>query len=258
MSVPVTPDAWQRLGHRIRAERERRGMSRRALAELAGISSGSVQSAEKGFVPRGRWPQTLSAIERALGWSPGSMRSVLDGGDVEYQPTLFDEMAAAGDAGADAVLATAGGAQQIFQAKYDSGTSGESGPTIEWWFRQLDGMDLPEEIRKVLPQVSFFATTSVIHGTPDWLANAFANTVYMMLDPIHQHRVQERLERPVTTVEESDQRLEDLEEELARVRKSKEAMEALLLQVAGSQAAAQDPQFRADIEKLRSDMEADE
>jgi transcriptional regulator with XRE-family HTH domain len=75
---------WGRLGSRIRAERERQGVSRKELAERAGVSAGSVQSAEKGAVPKGRWPQSLGAIERALGWVSGSMRSILEGGDVRY------------------------------------------------------------------------------------------------------------------------------------------------------------------------------
>ncbi|MDX3507333.1 helix-turn-helix transcriptional regulator [Streptomyces caniscabiei] len=90
MSLPQTPEVWVHLGSRIRAERERQGMSRKVLAERAQVSPGSVQSAEKGLVPKGRWPQTLSAIENALGWAPGSMRSVLNGGEIEYQPSLFD------------------------------------------------------------------------------------------------------------------------------------------------------------------------
>ncbi|MFE2041639.1 helix-turn-helix domain-containing protein [Streptomyces sp. NPDC059477] len=90
MSLPQHSMAWERLGARIRADRERQGLSRKALAERAGVSVGSVQSAEKGIVPKGRWPQSLSAIEKALTWGPDSMRRILQGGDPYYQTSNED------------------------------------------------------------------------------------------------------------------------------------------------------------------------
>jgi transcriptional regulator with XRE-family HTH domain len=61
----------------IREHREAAGLSRRALAEIAGVSEKSIQVAEEGRVPRGRMPQSLPAIERALGWMSGSHLNIL-------------------------------------------------------------------------------------------------------------------------------------------------------------------------------------
>lgn len=74
---------WERLGQRIRNERQRQGLSRLELAAMAGVSPKSVQSAESGAVPKGRRPYTLDAIERALGWTTGSTDAVLGGGEPE-------------------------------------------------------------------------------------------------------------------------------------------------------------------------------
>ncbi|MEU7399705.1 helix-turn-helix transcriptional regulator [Streptomyces sp. NPDC044948] len=79
MTVPRDPEAWERLGKRIREYREKAGYSRRALAEKAGVSEKSIQVTEEGRVPRGRMPQSLSRIEVALGWLPGTSISILNG-----------------------------------------------------------------------------------------------------------------------------------------------------------------------------------
>ncbi|MDF6043214.1 helix-turn-helix domain-containing protein [Streptomyces sp. JH14] len=79
ITVPRDPEAWAKLGARIREHREEAGYSRRVLAEKAGVSEKSIQVAEEGRVPRGRMPQSLSRIERALGWPPGAYLSVLLG-----------------------------------------------------------------------------------------------------------------------------------------------------------------------------------
>jgi transcriptional regulator with XRE-family HTH domain len=69
---------WAKLAAAIRAAREARGLTQLALAELAGISEGSVQNLEKGD-PRSRMPQSLAKIEPHLGWAEGSGRAILDG-----------------------------------------------------------------------------------------------------------------------------------------------------------------------------------
>jgi transcriptional regulator with XRE-family HTH domain len=82
-----SPDDWKRLGVRIRAERESQRLSRRELSEVTGVSETTIQSAEEGRVPKGRWPQSLTAIERALGWAQGSVEAILDGNEPRALPT---------------------------------------------------------------------------------------------------------------------------------------------------------------------------
>ncbi|MER6435469.1 hypothetical protein ABT275_03775 [Streptomyces sp. NPDC001185] len=176
---------------------------------------------------------------------------------MEYQPSLFNDSptpAGGADYGPDVVITTPDGTQHIYEAKRR--TDLVKAPTNAWWLQQFDKMDLPEEIRKVLPQVSFFATTSVLHGTPEWMASALMNTVYAMIDEVHKKRIAERLHKPATTVEESEERLRALESELARVRAAKQAMESLLVQAAESEEAAGDPQFQADLQEVRDQLNA--
>lgn len=80
ITVPRDPEAWAKLGRTIRECREEDGLSRRALAEKAGVSEKSIQVAEEGRVPRGRMPQSLARIEEALRWLPGAHISILNGG----------------------------------------------------------------------------------------------------------------------------------------------------------------------------------
>ncbi|MBK3546448.1 helix-turn-helix transcriptional regulator [Streptomyces sp. MBT60] len=73
------PEAWARLGHALRAAREVHGLTQVDLANLAGVSSRSVQDAEAGTVPKKRMPYTLSPIAAALDWPEGAIDDVLDG-----------------------------------------------------------------------------------------------------------------------------------------------------------------------------------
>lgn len=93
MMAPMTEDRtkpqWTRLAAAIKAAREARGLSQVDLAELAGISEGSVQNIESGK-PRNRMPQTLAKIEPHLGWAAGSGRAILDGGEPTLVPVTHD------------------------------------------------------------------------------------------------------------------------------------------------------------------------
>ncbi|WP_030585637.1 helix-turn-helix domain-containing protein [Streptomyces anulatus] len=86
MATNRGPEAWTRLGAKIRESREAQGFSRKALSELSGVSEKSIQVAEEGREPRARWPQSLSLIEAGLGWAKGSMEHVLDGGEPSLAP----------------------------------------------------------------------------------------------------------------------------------------------------------------------------
>jgi transcriptional regulator with XRE-family HTH domain len=80
MTEDRTDLQWAKLATAIRAAREARGLTQPQLADLAGISEGSVQNLESGK-PRSRMPQTLAKVEAHLGWQAGSGRAVLDGGE---------------------------------------------------------------------------------------------------------------------------------------------------------------------------------
>lgn len=80
MTEDRTKLQWAKLATAIRAAREARGLSQVALAELAGISEGSVQNLESGS-SRSRIPPSLAKVESHLGWAEGSGRTILDGGE---------------------------------------------------------------------------------------------------------------------------------------------------------------------------------
>lgn len=81
------PNVWATLGRAIRADRERQGLSLKALAmrvaELGGQASDrSIGSLERGVVPkRGTKPPTLEPTVAALGWRPGWADRILAGED---------------------------------------------------------------------------------------------------------------------------------------------------------------------------------
>ncbi|MCX4622840.1 multiprotein-bridging factor 1 family protein [Streptomyces albogriseolus] len=79
MTMTRDPRAWARLGGALRESREREGLTQAELAQRADVSVKSVQDAEAGKVPKSRMPYTLAPIAKALGWSAGSVDSVLAG-----------------------------------------------------------------------------------------------------------------------------------------------------------------------------------
>lgn len=80
MTEDRTKLQWAKLAAAIRAAREARGLSQVALADLAGISEGSVQNLESGS-SRTRIPPSIAKVEPHLGWAEGSGRAILDGGN---------------------------------------------------------------------------------------------------------------------------------------------------------------------------------
>ncbi|MGN2636469.1 Scr1 family TA system antitoxin-like transcriptional regulator [Nocardia takedensis] len=76
---------WTRLGEWVVARREELGMStRQAMAETGSLSYRVLGDLERGARPVS--DRTLSQLERALGWSAGSARTILHGGE----PTLAE------------------------------------------------------------------------------------------------------------------------------------------------------------------------
>ncbi|WP_439947266.1 helix-turn-helix domain-containing protein [Streptomyces sp. BBFR109] len=81
------PERWAVLGHTIRSDRERQGLTREALAERLRARGGqvtarSIASLEKGIPPKKRpKPLTLEPVAAALGWKTGWTDRILAGED---------------------------------------------------------------------------------------------------------------------------------------------------------------------------------
>lgn len=72
---------WRRLADYVRSARVERGFSSQGLlADAAGVSEGSVRTLESGkaYV---RMPVIVPAVERVLGWEPGTARKLIEGED---------------------------------------------------------------------------------------------------------------------------------------------------------------------------------
>lgn len=83
---------WERLGERLREERA--GRPRDLVVKLAGVSRAQIQRYEEGRV-HPDIPDKLYRLARFYGWTPGSLRSVLEGGDPEYGAQRDDDEMAA-------------------------------------------------------------------------------------------------------------------------------------------------------------------
>jgi transcriptional regulator with XRE-family HTH domain len=72
-------DDWRRLADYVVARRVELGMrERRALAAATGVTDRTLGKLENGQRVS---PSTLAVIENELGWSPGSCRRILAGGE---------------------------------------------------------------------------------------------------------------------------------------------------------------------------------
>ena len=70
---------WKRLGDYVVARRIALGMrDRRALAAATGVTDRTLGKIENG---KGVSASTLGAVENHLGWTPGSCRRILAGGE---------------------------------------------------------------------------------------------------------------------------------------------------------------------------------
>jgi transcriptional regulator with XRE-family HTH domain len=78
-SVPSDSAAWEQLGKIARRRREELGLTQAEVAGLAGIATQTVHRLEKGVRPS-RYTSSWSKLERALGWLPGSIDAILEGG----------------------------------------------------------------------------------------------------------------------------------------------------------------------------------
>jgi transcriptional regulator with XRE-family HTH domain len=90
MTEDRTKLLWPKLAAAVRAAREARGLSQVALAELAGISEGSVQNLEDPSRRPGRIPPSLAKVEPHLGWAEGSGVAILKGGEPTPAPVTHE------------------------------------------------------------------------------------------------------------------------------------------------------------------------
>ncbi|MER5388347.1 helix-turn-helix domain-containing protein [Saccharopolyspora sp. NPDC002686] len=99
---------WERLSDFVISWRERLSLERSDLAERMKMDAKTVQRIENGQSVRAT---SLAALERGLGWKPGSARTVLGGGD----PAPIDEPEEEPEVSLDDLRATAESAIKLGQ-----------------------------------------------------------------------------------------------------------------------------------------------
>jgi Helix-turn-helix len=84
-AMPTAREDWERLASYVVSARVAAGhKDRRAFAAATGVTERTLGNLERGTRVA---PETLAIVEAALGWKPGSARTVLAGGD----PLLLSE-----------------------------------------------------------------------------------------------------------------------------------------------------------------------
>ncbi|MEU0354931.1 helix-turn-helix transcriptional regulator [Streptomyces cyaneofuscatus] len=86
---------YEALGRAVREARVRQGMTQTQLAEVAGVSRATLQNLERGGKLRSL---NLVKIESVLGWAPGSVQALLEGGapsPIEKMPEVVGASSAA-------------------------------------------------------------------------------------------------------------------------------------------------------------------
>lgn len=81
-----TPDDWLRVAEAVSARRAELDISQEELASSADRGLDTVWRLEKGAFTSRR--TTLRGVARALGWTPGSLEAILNGGDPELAPAV--------------------------------------------------------------------------------------------------------------------------------------------------------------------------
>lgn len=88
-------EARRRVRIAVRAEMGVRGWNTQDLIDASGLDRSTLGD----FLAGTRWPQsrTLGAVERALGWVPGAIAEMLEGGDPPSVGGSGDDAASSGD-----------------------------------------------------------------------------------------------------------------------------------------------------------------
>jgi transcriptional regulator with XRE-family HTH domain len=184
--VTQDPEAWARLGAKIREQREALGMSRRQLSEVAGVSEKSIQVAEEGRTPRARWPQSLRLIESALRWAPDSMLGILEGGEPEPRLDLFSlELKA--EEGADGSLEQV----PLFPSADVPLTGDRSGMEVE--FPNLHSRSsalarLPKALRAPLAEILTYGSRARNYGADPDVAEEYERAVEALIIDLASRR----------------------------------------------------------------------
>lgn len=74
---------WPRLAAAIKDRRDELGLTQKGLADETGVTSTTIRNLEGGRT-FSRLPPSVRPMEMALGWAPGSVKAILEGGT----PTL--------------------------------------------------------------------------------------------------------------------------------------------------------------------------
>lgn len=75
---------WARLGAALKASRTARGTNQVDMGERIGVGRSAVQNIERGDVKK--ISPSIRAYAREVGWQPGSIESVLAGGEPNLEP----------------------------------------------------------------------------------------------------------------------------------------------------------------------------
>lgn len=236
--VTQDPEAWARLGVKIRERREAMGLSRRQLSQEAGVSEKSIQTAEEGRIPRARWPQSLRLIENALRWESGSMERILEGGEAESRLDLFSLMEEDSAIADQVSLFPDPGARRLEELAHEQGREMPGPDTRGYALAQF-----PPVLRKALPDVIDFGHKAVTHGADPEVAERYEEAVEALLMDMIGRRLayegspsdpgvlwlwRDALKRDPVLQKERDERRLAYSRELRRLRESAQREETLL------------------------------
>lgn len=174
--VTQDPEAWARLGAKIRERRESLNMSRRQLSAVAGVSEKSIQVAEEGRTPRARWPQSLRLIEHALRWDSESMQRILEGGEPDELLDLFSleqEEDAVARLRGQAPLFPAETTEEALPLEIDTSPSNHA--------RSKALAALPKSFRAALAEILPFGTKARSYGADPEIVEQYEHAVELLL-----------------------------------------------------------------------------
>lgn len=135
---------WQRLALRIRRRRVDLDVSQQALADAANVSLRTIANLEAGQPAKER---TLARIERALRWIPGSVDTILDGGEPsELQAENLDEVVDESVDAAEAAIINASNTELVRLFRIVEAGRGITSSDADQWL--VDALDMRDRARQ--------------------------------------------------------------------------------------------------------------